>query len=219
MTPYLDSMIQKHKKNCWNPVGKRLYIRDYDDNGKRRFVSWGLTCTTCGIVVKEKYERNLTKQERQRLEWHQKPTGEKYEKLIQMLGGRKPLSDQEYIQWLRQRKLEGKLKRLERRRLGKEPITPKETRLRKKIKRLNERYSENKNLVGIWDSSVVEKFLYVNPRPTISELEDVYYSSHAEAEESRRVQGKEEAYTKHIKHVTQRRQDLMKYIIKSRETL
>ena len=60
--PYLDSKIEasKHKKNCINPVAKRLYIRDYDDRGKQRFISWGVTCTTCGVIVKENYEPNLT---------------------------------------------------------------------------------------------------------------------------------------------------------------
>lgn len=60
--PYLDSKIEasKHKKNCINPVVKRLYIRDYEDRGKQRFISWGMTCTTCGVIVKENYEPNLT---------------------------------------------------------------------------------------------------------------------------------------------------------------
>jgi hypothetical protein len=57
----LDSEIKgsKHKRNCINPVAKRLYIRDYDDKGKQRFVSWGMTCITCGVIVKDNYEPNL----------------------------------------------------------------------------------------------------------------------------------------------------------------
>ena len=54
--PYLDSKIErnKHTKACNNPVGKRLYIRDYNDKGKTCFVSCGLICTTCGVVIKRK---------------------------------------------------------------------------------------------------------------------------------------------------------------------
>jgi hypothetical protein len=147
--PYLDSKIEKHHKGCINPVGKRLYIRDYDDNGKQKFVSWGLTCTTCGVVVKGKYERNLTKQERWKLEF-----------------GLKKLNDKEYLNRQRAYKIKRKLERIQRRKIGKDPMTPQESGLRTRIK--NFKVEES-------DQNIVEQFLYLSPRPTVRELIDVVY--------------------------------------------
>jgi len=58
--PYLNSKIEKHNDGCKNPVAKRIYVRDYDDKGKQRFVSYGLTCPSCNIIIKEEYQRNPT---------------------------------------------------------------------------------------------------------------------------------------------------------------
>ena len=137
--PYLDSKIEKHKTSCKNPVGKRLYIRDYTDDGKQRFVPWGLTCTTCGVVVKEKY--------------HQKD--------------------------IPQYKIRRKLERLHRRKMGPDPITPRESGLRRRIEGYNRLYSYPDKLVNLirWNPDVPEKFLNMTPRPTIEQLVQVIDSS------------------------------------------
>jgi hypothetical protein len=56
------------KRTVSTQVVKRLYIGDYDDRGKQRFISWGMTCTACGIIVKENYEPNLTPERMSRKE-------------------------------------------------------------------------------------------------------------------------------------------------------
>src|SRR5436189_4313682 len=119
MLPHLDSKIEKHKSSCRNPVGRRLYIRDYDDKGKQQFTPWGLTCTTCGVVVKQKYQQNLTLEQR----------------------NKKELYDKELYEHMEQRKIRDKLKRLQRRRMGPDPITPKEIGLRRRIEAYNRLYS------------------------------------------------------------------------------
>ena len=90
--PYLDNKVEKHKPKCANPVGKRLYIRDYDEEGKQRFVPWGLTCTTCGVIVKEKFKPNLTPKEFEAREIERKRNmkleGTKYAKTFEKLTGR-----------------------------------------------------------------------------------------------------------------------------------
>lgn len=65
--PYVDSLIpcESHKEDCPNPLARRLYIRDYDKNGKQRFVPYGVTCTKCGIILKQKYEHNLTDKQKE----------------------------------------------------------------------------------------------------------------------------------------------------------
>jgi len=139
--PYLDSKIDKHYKNCDNPVGKRLYIRDYDDKGKQKFVSWGLTCTTCGVVVKEKYERNLTKVERR---YH----------------------DKETLEWSRKRKIEHKLFRLKRRKGGPDSVTYREEKLRKRLTGMGIFCKDmfQKGHSGIpWDDELAEQFLNTYP--------------------------------------------------------
>ena len=110
--PYLDSKIEtsKHKKSCKNPVGKRLYIRDYNDKGKPSFVSWGLTCTTCGVVIKENYNPNLTPKQLKDRENHKKL---EETKLIKRLG----LTDswEERLESHQRYKTARKLRRLQRR--------------------------------------------------------------------------------------------------------
>ena len=69
--PYLDSKIEtnQHKNDCSNPIGKRLYIRDYNDKGKSCFIPWGLTCTTCDVVIKdENFQQNLPPRQKERKE-------------------------------------------------------------------------------------------------------------------------------------------------------
>jgi hypothetical protein len=211
--PYLDNKIQKHHKGCINPVGKRLYIRDYDDKGKQKFVSWGLTCTTCGVVVKEKYERNLTKQERR---YH----------------------DKELLEFARKRKIRNRRERLQRKKLGSNPITAKEGGLRKRIGHLKQFYE----LMGlhwgdldiVWDDELVEDFLNVSPRPTIRELQEVFQPSwskvNVDSQKWRRYKGyvddpdkkgwlkyDREKYKNLLKYEAIKRQEMMRQIIKSRK--
>lgn len=51
--PYLDSKIAgKHKAGCKQPKAKRLYIRDYDVEGKKQiFIPYGITCPSCKVIV------------------------------------------------------------------------------------------------------------------------------------------------------------------------
>ena len=160
--PYLDHQIElnKHKKNCVNPVGKRLYIRDYDEEGKQRFTPWGLTCTNCDVVIKEKIDHNFLS--------------------IAQKEDRKFLSEECYERNQRYKVIE-KLQRIKRRGLGTDPISPKENGFRKRIKGYNRLYSDMdsdklRNLIR-WNPNVVEEFLYMTPRPTIQELKKVIYSS------------------------------------------
>lgn len=178
--PYLDSKIDKHYKNCFNPVGKRLYIRDYDTEGKQKFVSWGLTCTTCGVVVKEEYERGLTKQERQYFEDDRKLEGGEYSKIVEKFTGRPYGSPEERLERHNMYKIKRKLKRLQRRKLGNSAITPKESGLRTRIRNLKN-YFEYMNRYEhseiSWDNALVEQFLNVYPRPTLKELVDIFAPS------------------------------------------
>lgn len=159
--PYLDHKIDinKHKKTCVNPVGKRLYIRDYDEEGKQRFVSWGLTCTSCGVVIKEKFQHNLSTTQKSLKE--------------------NPIISEECYERNQRYKVIDKLKRLRRRRLGPDPITPKENGFRKRIKGYNQLYTCNDKLRNLirWNPNIVEAFLNMVPRPTIEELKKVIYSS------------------------------------------
>jgi hypothetical protein len=182
--PYLDSKIElsKHRKNCGNPVGKRLYIRDYDDKGKQKFVSWGLTCTTCGVVVKEKYERNLTPRELKYVERQKKfeSEGSEYSKLlIQRLGGRS-MTWQQSLESRRTCQVEGKLKRLERKLRGPRIYSHGEAGLRTRTRNLKHFYEwmnryEHSDIS--WDNALVEQFLHVYPRPTIKELVEIFEPS------------------------------------------
>ena len=166
--PYLDHKIElnKHKKTCLNPVGKRLYIRDYDDKGKQRFVPWGLTCPNCDVVIKENIEHNflstIQKNDMKFLKESHFGGEEVYER------------NQRY-------KVIEKLQRIKRRGLGPYPISPEENGFRKRIKGYNRLYSDIyndkvRNLIR-WNPNVVEEFLYMTPRPTIRELKKVIYSS------------------------------------------
>lgn len=162
--PYLDSKIDtdKHNKDCGNPVAKRLYIRDYDDKGKQRFVPWGLTCTTCGVVIpdEEKYQPSLT------------PTERKYAK------------DEETFNFIRGMKIRDKLQRLRRKHQG--PITSKERGLKIRISNMGKFYermswqtrdsSESGPIKTVWDEKLVDQFLNLEPRPTRIELEQVFGS-------------------------------------------
>ena len=47
---------------CRNRDTKRLYIRQ-GPKGKQKFVSWGLTCLGCGVIVQEQFlPEKLTEQ-------------------------------------------------------------------------------------------------------------------------------------------------------------
>ena len=52
--PYLNKKITVHNKGCKNPNVKRLYIRDYDNKGKQKYIPYAVTCTNCDALVKEK---------------------------------------------------------------------------------------------------------------------------------------------------------------------
>ena len=51
--PYLHSRIaDKHKARCKNPKSKRLYIRDYDEDTKKRiFTPLGIFCPSCKVII------------------------------------------------------------------------------------------------------------------------------------------------------------------------
>ena len=248
--PYLDSKIDKHYKNCINPVGKRLYIRDYDDKGKQTYVPWGLTCTSCGVVVKEKqkYQRGLTPKQLRKMELEKELEGSNYAKTMEKLTGR-PYNSQDHLERAQQRKIRHKLERVKRRKLrnGQEPITPFEAGLRRRVKDLKHFYEfaswyadgDNKEIKDIWNQNLVEQFLYVSPRPTISELKKVYYLFGPDGNASTiavDLQSKfryvgfvpnperpgwmkrdKDAYIELLKSEAKKRMELMQQIIKSRE--
>jgi hypothetical protein len=176
--PYLDSKIElnKHKKACVNPVGKRLYIRDYDEMGKQRFVPWGLTCTSCGVVVKEgKYEPSLTPKELEYVELEKKLEGSEYSKIVESISGGKPkMSIEDQLKRKRAYKIADKLKRLQVK--GHPPITPKERSLRVRLYKL-EGYRNYQLGAGrqYRPNALCKKFLNLNPRPTMQELYEALY--------------------------------------------
>lgn len=239
--PYLDSKIDKHYKNCINPVGKRLYIRDYDDNGKQKFVSWGLTCTTCGVVVKEKYQHGLTPKQLRKREMDRKLEGSKYAKTFEKLTGRPYASWKERFERSQKYKVMKKLKRLQRRRLGKDPMTPQETGLRRRIRGFKNLYYidnlywslKDENSIN-WSEDLSERFLNITPRPTINELVQVIKSSPLgrynngslvyrnrgyvpNPDKEGWLKYDKEAYKKLLKSEAQKRIEIMEDIIKSRE--
>ena len=148
--PYLDNKIEKHKHKCANPVGKRLYIRDYDDEGKQRFVPWGLTCTTCGVIVKEKFEPNLTPKQIRSREMDRKLEGSNYAKTFEKLRGRPYPSWEENLEWKQKRKIQTNSINPAKK-LGPEPITPEENGLRTRIRNLKDFYQSQSNYWGHWD--------------------------------------------------------------------
>ncbi len=241
--PYLDNKIEKHKPKCANPVGKRLYIRDYDDEGKQRFVPWGLTCTTCSVVVKEKFKTNLTPKQIRSRERDGKLEGSKYSKTFEKLTGRTPSSWEERLEWKQKRKIANKLERLQRKKLGPEPITPEESGLRTRIRNLKHFYQmqsyywghpDNKETLDFgWDEKLVEQFLNLSPRPSTSELEDIFngpeFAIDVDSKRKFRSRGfvpnpekpgwlkyDKEAYKELLKSEAHKRQEIMQTIIKSR---
>ena len=241
--PYLDSKIEKHKINCTNPVGKRLYIRDYDDNGKQRFAPWGLTCTTCGVVVKQKFRPNLTPKQLEDREFDRKLEGSKYSKTFEKLTGRSRSSWEENLEWKQKRKIAKKLERLQRKKLGPEPITPEESGLRTRIRNLKDFYQmqsyywghpNNKETLDFgWDEKLVEQFLNLSLRPSTSELDDIFngpeFAIDVDSQRKFRSRGfvpnpekpgwlkyDREAYIKLLKSEAQKRKEMMQEIIKRR---
>jgi len=77
--PYLNSKIKKHNKGCRRPSAKRLYIRDYDDKGRQKFVSYGVTCPSCGVLVTEEYQRNPTAIKKEKYQFEKVYTKEQNE--------------------------------------------------------------------------------------------------------------------------------------------
>ena len=51
--PYLHSRIaDKHKARCKDPKSKRLYIRDYDEDTKKRvYTPLGIYCPSCKVII------------------------------------------------------------------------------------------------------------------------------------------------------------------------
>lgn len=53
----LNTSKYHKKENCSKTKGRRLYIRDYEYNKKRKkiqvFKSWGITCLTCGLIIRQ----------------------------------------------------------------------------------------------------------------------------------------------------------------------
>jgi hypothetical protein len=246
--PYLDNKIDKHKPKCANPVGKRLYIRDYDNEGKQRFVPWGLTCTTCGVIVKEKFKPNLTPKEFEAKESERKRNTkleETYAKTFEKLTGR-AYSDpswEETLEWKRKRKIANKLERLQRKKLGPEPISPEESGLRTRIRNLKDFYQmqshywghpDNKETLDFgWDEKLVEQFLNLSPRPSTSELEGIFngpeFVIDIDSKRKFRTRGfvpdrekpgwlkyDKEAYIELLKSEAHKRQEIMQTIIKTR---
>jgi len=180
--PYLDHKIEArmHKRNCINPVAKRLYIRDYDDEGKQRFVSWGMNCTTCGVIVKENYEPIPTPQQLRMIKTDKKLEDSKYPKLMERASGHH-YNWQESLKMPHKRKVARKLEKLQRKKLGSERMSRKEAGFRTRIGRLKQFYE----LMGLhwgdlniaWDDELVAQFLNVLPRPMIKELAEVYQPS------------------------------------------
>jgi hypothetical protein len=180
--PYLDSKIEArmHKRNCNNPVAKRLYIRDYDDEGKQRFVSWGMTCATCGVIVKENYEPIPTPQQLRMIKTDKKLEDSKIPKLMERASGHH-YNWQESLKMPHKRKVARKLEKLQRKKLGSERMPRKEAGFRTRIGRLKQFYE----LMGLhwgdlniaWDDELVAQFLNVLPRPMIKELAEVYQPS------------------------------------------
>lgn len=248
--PYLDSMIEKHIENCGNPIGKRLYIRGYDDKGKQRFISWGLTCTTCGVVIKQKYEHTTLKQLKAR-ELDRKL--EHYPNYSMAVAKFRGPSWQEQAEIEQKEKIAQKLKRLERKKHG--PITPTESGLRRRIRNLKQFYTwASPNLFGrlsdisdnkrksieiVWDDNLVEQFLNLNPRPTMTELKEVFvppdfiikvgsakhrrkyagYVPISENEQKKRVLRMDKyAYIEILKSEANKRIEMMREIIQKRKS-
>jgi len=236
--PYLDSKIEasKHKRNCNNPVAKRLYIRDYDDEGKQRFVSWGMNCTTCGVIVKENYEPIPTPQQLRMIKTDKKLEDSKYPKLMERASGHH-YNWQESLKMPHKRKVARKLEKLQRKKLGSERMPRKEAGFRTRIGRLKQFYE----LMGLhwgdlniaWDDELVAQFLNVLPRPTIKELAEVFQPSwskvNVESQKWRRyrryvddpekqgwLKSDREKYKELLESEALKRQEMMRNLIKSR---
>jgi hypothetical protein len=214
--PYLNSKLEpsKHKKNCVNPVAKRLYIRDYDYKGNQKFVSWGLTCTTCGIVIKQNYEHNFTK------------------------GKRITYHDKGPLEFDRERKFQNKIEGLKQKKPRPDRMSPTESGLRKRIGRLKQFYELMSlhwgDLDIAWEDELVEDFLNVSPRPTIKELQEIFQPTWSKVNIGSRRWRKyigyvddpdkqgwlkydREKYKDLLESEAHKRQDMMRQIIKSRE--
>jgi hypothetical protein len=179
--PYVDSQIpwESHSENCPNPVAKRLYIRDYDKKGNQRFVPWGVTCTNCGVILKQSYEHNLTKKqvsdEKFQKEFHERL--EKRQGFKDSLFAGPRLSKEEverrHMRWAKERKIRRRKLQM----LGGSRMSLQEVGLRRRVKELKRMYENDcyhfkvlKNMIN-WDDELVEKFLAT--RPTLTSLDSV----------------------------------------------
>lgn len=176
--PYLSIPIDKHDKNCTDPFNiKRLCIRDYDDKGRQKFVPYALTCLSCNVIIKEKFEHKLTNREKQNLSVRKK--------LDSILGPNLglPPASKENLERVKKREVMEKYKRrkekLERKLLGVEHVSPVENGLRRRIKGFNKLYfyehdNEMRDRIK-WDVEFCQKFLDL--RPTVKEIRHVLLSS------------------------------------------
>lgn len=177
--PYVDDLIpwESHKQDCSNPVAKRLYIRDYDKNGKQCFVPWGVTCKNCGVILKQEYHHNLTKKQ---LEWKKKDEEwesspgykEFHDALIKAIGPRPKLSKEELerrnMEWRKKRKLQQRKRKM----LGGGRMSRQEMSYRQRVRHLKRMYENDcyhykvlKNIIH-WDQELVEKYLATRPSVT-----------------------------------------------------
>jgi hypothetical protein len=112
--------------------------------------------------------------------------GTKYRKYLEKVSGRS--NWQEDFEIEQKNKIARKLKRLERKKHG--PITPKESGLRRRIRNLKQFYAwasrklfaplsdhsdkKRQSIEIAWDDNLIEQFLNLDPRPTITELGEVF---------------------------------------------
>ena len=70
--PYLSLPIENHDKNCTDPYNvKRLWIKDYDDKGRQKFVRYALTCLSCNVIIRDvNFEHTRNKKQGERLKPH-----------------------------------------------------------------------------------------------------------------------------------------------------
>jgi integrase len=159
--------------------------------------------------------------------------------------GRHYASWEERLERSQKCKIRDKLERLRRRRLGKDPITPDESGLRRRIKELKNFYEgasyywghdggPDVSIQDSWNLNVVQEFLYLTPRPTLTELIQVFRLPKSvisvDSLKKFRLRGyvpdpekpgwlkyNKEAYIELLKSEAQKRIELMQQIIKSHQ--
>ena len=124
----------------------------------KTFLSWGLTCITCRVVVKEKFEPNLTPKQIEERGYH--------EKTRDLSGRSKDWS--EYLARQQKYKVIDKLQRLQRKKMCPEPMTPRESGLRTRIRNYEAKHhwwynDKIKDLIN-WPLGICSTFLNIIPR-------------------------------------------------------